>query len=122
MSGTVPKAQSSDGFGSSTFQIRPVHVFFFSIFFFGGAIFAALMLQFTANLEFASALEKVVRRIFNSMAFRQLLAIGAAILSMRYGINFGMQQMSRLSPSNTPWEQTTMYKVSEALQRVSRLL
>lgn len=95
-----------------------MHIFFFTLFFVGGAIFAALALQFTTQVEFATALERVARRIGNSVAFRQLIAILAAILLMRFGVHAVMQHVARLSASTTPWEKTTMFKArSVAIER-----
>lgn len=55
---------------SSGFQIKPIHIVVFSLIFICGAIFATMTLQFTADLEFTTAVATVLRRVTRSPAFR----------------------------------------------------
>lgn len=107
-----PQSTPSPSISSSSgFQIQPLHILLFTLIFVGGAIFATMTIQFTADVNFNVAAQTVVRRVAKSMAFRQLCIISGAILVVRFGLNNLFHMLARFAPNAVPWEKTKLYYV-----------
>lgn len=91
--------------------MKPIYLLIFSIVFLGGLLFASMSLQLTSDLGFSDALTKVVRRIFRSIAFRQLVVIAVAIFLVRFALNNVLRVLSRWSSSPVAWDKSRLYYV-----------
>eukprot|EP00195_Chlamydomonas_chlamydogama_P016583 CAMPEP_0202913296 /NCGR_PEP_ID=MMETSP1392-20130828/60112_1 /ASSEMBLY_ACC=CAM_ASM_000868 /TAXON_ID=225041 /ORGANISM="Chlamydomonas chlamydogama, Strain SAG 11-48b" /LENGTH=714 /DNA_ID=CAMNT_0049604509 /DNA_START=272 /DNA_END=2416 /DNA_ORIENTATION=- len=118
-------ATQTDGssISSTGFVLRPVHIALFTLIFVGGAVFAAVTLQFTADMEFSTAVTTVLRRVAKSVAFRQLVVIAVAILLVRFGLNSVLKALAAFSSSPVQWDKTkTYYILREVYQPLELLL
>lgn len=70
-----------------------------------------MSLQLTSDLGFSDALTKVVRRIFRSIAFRQLLVITACMLLVRFALNSVLRLLAKWSASPVQWDKSKLYYV-----------
>ena len=61
---------------------QAVHIQLFSMLFILGALFATITLHFSSGMELPTAVSMVWRRVSKSMAFRQLVVISFAIVSV----------------------------------------
>lgn len=91
--------------------MKPIYVLIFALLFLGGLIFASMSLQLTSDLGFMDAFTKVVRRIFRSIAFRQLLVITACMFLVRFALNNVLRFLARWSSSPVQWDKSKMYYV-----------
>lgn len=66
---------------------------------------------FVADMEFSIALTTVLRRIAKSIAFRQLVVIGVAILLVRYCLNGALKALAAVSGSRVEWDKTKLYYI-----------
>lgn len=107
---------------SEAFQLKLIHVGMFVAIILGGALFLSATMQFTSNMDFLSATEKVLRRIFKSVAFRQLLVIAAAILVVRFGLNAMLRYLSKFSATPVQWDKTKLYYVLREVYQPLELL
>ncbi|MEW5312234.1 MAG: hypothetical protein WDW38_003881 [Sanguina aurantia] len=118
-----PQSTPSPSISSSSgFQIQPLHILLFTLIFVGGAIFATMTIQFTADVNFNVAAQTVVRRVAKSMAFRQLCIISGAILVVRFGLNNLFHMLARFAPNAVPWEKTKLYYVLREVYQPLELL
>lgn len=78
----------------------------FALIFVGGALFATLTLQFTAELDFNAAVRAVSRRVMKSVAFRQLCVIACAICLVRFGLNNVLRALAKFSANPVQWDKT----------------
>jgi len=91
--------------------MKPIYVLIFSLLFVGGLLFASMSLQLTSDLGFTDALTKVIRRIFRSIAFRQLLVITACMFLVRFALNKVLRFLAHWSSSPVQWDKSKMYYV-----------
>eukprot|EP00879_Flechtneria_rotunda_P010802 GHRR01011288.1.p1 GENE.GHRR01011288.1~~GHRR01011288.1.p1 ORF type:complete len:251 (+),score=67.45 GHRR01011288.1:538-1290(+) len=103
--GAIPQAQQP------AFSLKPIYVLIFSLLFVGGLLFASMSLQLTSDLGFRDALMKVVRRVFRSIAFRQLVVITACMFLVRFALNNVLRFLARWSSSPVHWDKSKMYYV-----------
>ncbi|GFR48179.1 hypothetical protein Agub_g10027 [Astrephomene gubernaculifera] len=107
---------------SSGFQLRPMHLVVFAAIFLGGALFAALTLQFTADLDFPVAASTVARRVARSVAFRQLCVIAGAICLVRFGLNNVLKALAKFSASPVQWDKSKVYYILKEVYQPLELL
>jgi hypothetical protein len=93
-----------------------VYVLIFTLLFLGGLLFASMSLQLTSDMGFKDALTKVVRRIFRSIAFRQLVVITACILLVRFALNNVLRFLARWSSSPVQWDKSKLYYVMKEVR------
>jgi hypothetical protein len=103
---TTPPIATTGGF-----QLKPIHIAIFSLIFIGGALFATMTLQFTADMEFNVAVSTVLRRVAKSVAFRQLVVIAVAILLVRFGLNSVLKALAKFSSSPVQWDKTKLFYI-----------
>lgn len=82
----------------------------FAAIFLGGALFAALTLQFTADLDFQAAASTVARRVARSVAFRQLCVIACAICLVRFGLNNVLRALAQFSSNPIQWDKSKVWE------------
>ncbi|GIM15846.1 hypothetical protein Vretimale_18540 [Volvox reticuliferus] len=107
---------------SSGFQLRPIHVVIFAAIFLGGALFAALTLQFTSGLDFQAAATTVARRVTRSVAFRQLCVIACAICLVRFGLNNVLRALAKFSSNPVQWDKSKVYYILKEVYQPLELL
>ena len=100
----------------TVFSIKPIYLLIFGIIFMGGLLFASMSLQLTSDMGFGDALTKVVRRIFRSIAFRQLVVIAVAIVCVRFALNNVLRVLSRWSASPVQWDKSRLYYVMKEVR------
>jgi hypothetical protein len=100
----------------TVFSIKPIYLLIFGIIFLGGLLFASMSLQLTSDMGFGDALTKVVRRIFRSIAFRQLVVITVAIVLVRFALNNVLRVLSRWSASPVQWDKSRLYYVMKEVK------
>lgn len=105
---TTPAAAASQ---DAAFTLKPIYVLIFALLFLGGLIFASMSLQLTSDMGFRDALTKVVRRIFRSIAFRQLVVITACMFLVRFALNNVLRFLAKWSSSPVQWDKSKMYYV-----------
>lgn len=93
-----------------------MYVLIFTLLFLGGLLFASMSLQLTSDMGFKDALTKVVRRIFRSIAFRQLVVITACILLVRFALNNVLRFLARWSSSPVQWDKSKLYYVMKEVR------
>ncbi|WIA23363.1 hypothetical protein OEZ85_000126 [Tetradesmus obliquus] len=81
-----------------------------------------MSLQLTSDLGFSDALTKVVRRIFRSIAFRQLLVITACMLLVRFALNSVLRLLAKWSASPVQWDKSKLYYVMKEVYSPLELL
>jgi hypothetical protein len=99
-----------------------VYVLIFGLVFLGGLLFASMSLQLTSDLGFSDALTKVVRRIFRSIAFRQLLVITACMLMVRFALNSVLRLLAKWSASPVQWDKSKLYYVMKEVRDPAALM
>lgn len=109
--------QQQGAAASPAFSLKPVYVLIFGLIFLGGLLFASMSLQLTSDLGFSDALTKVVRRIFRSIAFRQLLVITACMLLVRFALNSVLRLLAKWSASPVQWDKSKLYYVMKEVSR-----
>ncbi|GAX82316.1 hypothetical protein CEUSTIGMA_g9745.t1 [Chlamydomonas eustigma] len=107
---------------TSGFQLKLVHVILFSIIFLGGALFATMTLQFTADIEFSAAVVTVLKRTAKSVAFRQLIVIAMAILVVRFGLNSLLKTLASFSSSPVQWDKSKLFYILREVYQPLELL
>ncbi|KAF6255019.1 Mechanosensitive ion channel-domain-containing protein [Scenedesmus sp. NREL 46B-D3] len=114
--------QQPPGGPPPAFSLKPVYVLIFGLVFLGGLLFASMSLQLTSDLGFSDALTKVVRRIFRSIAFRQLLVITACMLMVRFALNSVLRLLAKWSASPVQWDKSKLYYVMKEVYSPLELL
>jgi len=79
----APAPATAGGAGA---LLQPIYIVLFASLFLGAMLVAAMSLQLTSDLNFADALARITRRIFRSIAFRQLVVIAVAIFLVRFAL------------------------------------
>lgn len=104
-------ADASPATALTGFQLSRVHVAVFLLIFVGGVLFATATLQFTADMEFSTAAMTVLSRSAKSVAFRQLVVIGVAILLVRYCLNGALKAIASFTNSRVEWDKTLLFYI-----------
>lgn len=118
----VPPPPPATAATGTIFSLKPVYVLLFGFIFVGGLLFASMSLQLTSNMGFQDALTKVVRRIFRSIAFRQLVVIAVAIFLVRFALNNVLKFLARWSSSPVQWDKSRVYYVMKEVSVVDHNL
>lgn len=88
------------------------HLAAFVIILGAGLVFLAVLLYFTADIQFQRACLKVVRRLFKTVAARQVLGILAAMAFVRFGLEPLVKGLRHLFTSQgPPWEKSSEYYI-----------
>jgi hypothetical protein len=103
-------AAAASGSGDAAF-LKPVYLVIFTVIFLGGLLFASMSLQLTSDLNFGDALTRITRRVFRSIAFRQLVVIAVAIFLVRFALNNVLRVLAKWSSSPVPWDKSKLYYV-----------
>lgn len=91
--------------------LSPIYIVIFAFIFIGGMMFAIMSLQLTSDLGFADACVRITRRVFRSIAFRQLVVISVAIFLVRFALNNVLKLLAQWSSSPVPWDKSKVYYV-----------
>lgn len=91
--------------------LRPIYVLIFGLIFVGGMLFASMSLQLTSDMGFGDAFVRITRRIFRSIAFRQLVVIAVAMFLVRFALNNVLRVLAKWSSSPVPWDKSKVYYV-----------
>jgi hypothetical protein len=104
--------------GGSTWEpfLKPIYIGVFAAVFIGGLLFASVSLHLTADMGFGEALTRITRRIFRSIAFRQLVVIAVAILVVRFALNNVLRLLAQWSSSPVPWDKSRVYYVMKEVR------
>ena len=119
---TGAPAPPPPGDAAGSVLLKPLYVAIFAAVFAGGMLFAIVSLQLTSDLGFGDAVARITRRVFRSIAFRQLLLIAGAMLVVRFALNNVLRLLARWSSSPVPWDKSRVYYVMRELYAPLELL
>ncbi|GBF96207.1 small conductance mechanosensitive ion channel [Raphidocelis subcapitata] len=96
---------------ATTTGLKPILIVVFGALGLGALLISALSLFFTTDLGFGDAVARVTRRVFRSIAFRQLVVIAAALFLVRFALNNVLRLLAQWSRSPVPWDKSKLYYV-----------
>lgn len=103
-----PKADVS---ATASQGLKPVHLATFFIILGTGLMFLAVLLWFTADIRFQQACTKVIRRLFKTVALRQVMGILGAMTFVRLGLEPMVKMLRRLFRAPGTWEKSSEFYI-----------
>lgn len=91
--------------------LKPVHLATFFIVLGTGLMFLAVLLWFTADIRFQQACVKVLRRLFKTVALRQVMGILGAMTFVRLGLEPMVKMLRRLFRAPGTWEKSAEFYI-----------
>ena len=91
--------------------LKPVHLATFFIILGTGLMFLAVLLWFTADIRFQQACTKVIRRLFKTVALRQVMGILGAMTFVRLGLEPMVKLLRRLFRAPGTWEKSSEFYI-----------
>lgn len=91
--------------------LKPVHLATFFIILGTGLMFLAVLLWFTADIRFQQACTKVIRRLFKTVALRQVMGILGAMTFVRLGLEPMVKMLRRLFRAPGSWEKSSEFYI-----------
>ena len=91
--------------------LKPVHLATFFIILGTGLMFLAVLLWFTADIQFQQACTKVIRRLFKTVALRQVMGILGAMTFVRLGLEPMVKMLRRLFRAPGSWEKSSEFYI-----------
>ena len=104
----APKADVS---ATASQGLKPVHLATFFIILGTGLMFLAVLLWFTADIRFQQACTKVIRRLFKTVALRQVMGILGAMTFVRLGLEPMVKMLRRLFRAPGTWEKSSEFYI-----------
>ena len=106
-----PKHPEFDVAASASQGLKPVHLATFFIILGTGLMFLAVLLWFTADIRFQQACTKVIRRLFKTVALRQVMGILGAMTFVRLGLEPMVKMLRRLFRAPGSWEKSSEFYI-----------
>lgn len=110
------QSKQSDVSATASQGLRPVHLATFFIILGTGLMFLAVLLWFTADIRFQQAIVKVVRRLFKTVALRQVMGILGAMTFVRLGLEPMVKMLRRLFRAPGSWEKSAEFYILREVQ------
>ena len=101
----------SDVSATASQGLKPVHLATFFIILGTGLMFLAVLLWFTADIRFQQACTKVLRRLFKTVALRQVMGILGAMTFVRLGLEPMVKMLRRLFRAPGTWEKSSEFYI-----------
>ena len=101
----------SDVSATASQGLKPVHLATFFIILGTGLMFLAVLLWFTADIRFQQACTKVLRRLFKTVALRQVMGILGAMTFVRLGLEPMVKMLRRLFRAPGTWERSSEFYI-----------
>ena len=105
------KEVTTEQHASPSQGLRPFHLAAFVILLGGGLAFLAVLLYFTADIEFQRACMKVLRRLFKTVALRRVLGILAAMTFLRLGLEPLVKGLRSFFSVKGAWEKSSEFYI-----------
>lgn len=109
--GSKPKQPEPDVSATASQGLKPVHLATFFIILGTGLMFLAVLLWFTADIRFQQACTKVIRRLFKTVALRQVMGILGAMTFVRLGLEPMVKMLRRLFRAPGSWEKSSEFYI-----------
>ena len=106
-----PKHPEFDVSATASQGLKPVHLATFFIILGTGLMFLAVLLWFTADIRFQQACTKVIRRLFKTVALRQVMGILGAMTFVRLGLEPMVKMLRRLFRAPGSWEKSSEFYI-----------
>lgn len=112
-SSKAEKAEQSrpDVSATASQGLKPVHLATFFIILGTGLMFLAVLLWFTADIRFQQACVKVIRRLFKTVALRQVMGILGAMTFVRFGLEPMVKMLRRVFRAPGSWEKSAEFYI-----------
>ncbi|DBA86065.1 hypothetical protein WJX77_010359 [Trebouxia sp. C0004] len=107
----------SDVSATASQGLKPVHLATFFIILGTGLMFLAVLLWFTADIRFQQACTKVLRRLFKTVALRQVMGILGAMTFVRLGLEPMVKMLRRLFRAPGTWEKSSEFYILREVYR-----
>ena len=106
-----PEHPKPDVSATASQGLKPVHLAQFFIILGTGLMFLAVLLWFTADIRFQQACVKVLRRLFKTVALRQVMGILGAMTFVRLGLEPMVKLLRRLFRAPGTWEKSSEFYI-----------
>lgn len=110
-----------DASATASQGLRPVHLATFFTVLGTGLMFLAVLLWFTADIRFQQACVKVIRRLFKTVALRQVMGILGAMTFVRLGLEPMVKMLRRLFRAPGTWEKSAEFYILREVHTVQGL-
>lgn len=98
-------------------QLNMYHYVTFAVIMAGGLLFLAVILYFTGDVKFQTAIQKVVKRLLKTTALKQLATILSAMAFVKYGLEPVIKSVRRTTKAQGPWEKSSEYYILREVRR-----
>jgi hypothetical protein len=104
--------KSDSGFSENVqVELTAYHFLTFCVMLGGGLLFLALLLYFNGDMALQTAVWKVVKRLFKTVAVQQLTSILGAMAFVRYGLEPVIKSIRNITKAQGSWEKSSEYYI-----------